>query len=103
MDKMSIGDSGGTTTEVIPGPIVETTYGKLRGTVHNGIHAFKGIRYGAPTGGKMRFMAPEKPASWTGVRDAFTFGHQSPQNMHYTDVLAPQADASIEGYSEDCL
>ena len=23
--------------------------------------------------------------------------------MHYTDVLAPQADASVEGYDEDCL
>jgi para-nitrobenzyl esterase len=83
--------------------IVDTTGGKLRGTVHDGIHAFKGIPYGAPTGGKMRFMPPGKPAPWTGVRDALKFGHQSPQNMRYTEVLAPQADASVEGYDEDCL
>jgi para-nitrobenzyl esterase len=83
--------------------IVETMGGKLRGTVHDGIHAFKGIPYGAPTGGKMRFMPPGKPAPWTGVRDAFKFGHQSPQNMRYMEVLAPQADASVEGYDEDCL
>jgi len=85
------------------GVVAETAGGKLRGTTNSGIHAFKGIPYGAPTGGKMRFMAPGKPAPWTGVRDAFKFGHQSPQNMNYIEVLAPQADDKVEGYDEDCL
>ncbi len=82
--------------------VVETTAGKLRGLVRGGIHIFKGAPYGASTAGKMRFMAPRPPAPWTGVRDAFAFGHQSPQLMSYTDVLAPQAPAS-EGFDEDCL
>jgi para-nitrobenzyl esterase len=89
--------------EPVPGAVVDTANGKLRGTTHNGIHAFKGIPYGESTAGKNRFLAPVKPAPWTGVRDAFRFGHWSPQNIHFVDVLAPQADDKVEGYGEDCL
>ncbi|HTR39178.1 MAG TPA: carboxylesterase/lipase family protein [Bryobacteraceae bacterium] len=85
------------------GKTVDISSGKIRGKVHDGIHAFKGIPYGAPTGGKMRFMAPVKPEPWPGVRDCFTFGHQSPQNMNYVEVLAPQANGAADGYDEDCL
>jgi para-nitrobenzyl esterase len=85
------------------GAVVQTNTGKVRGMVHNRIHSFKGIPYGASTAGKNRFMPPVKPEPWTGVRDAFQFGHWSPQNIGYTDVLAPQADMSVEGSGEDCL
>ncbi len=84
------------------GPTVDTTAGKVRGRLRMGIHAFKGIPYGASTAGAKRFMAPTKPAPWTGVREAVRYGHQSPQNMRFTEVLAPQADPS-EGFDEDCL
>jgi para-nitrobenzyl esterase len=84
------------------GPTVDTTLGKVRGRLHTGIHAFKGIPYGASTGGAKRFMAPAKAAPWTGVREAVRYGHQSPQNMRFTEVLAPQADPA-EGFDEDCL
>jgi para-nitrobenzyl esterase len=84
------------------GAVVETTAGKVRGTARNGIHSFKGIPYGASTAGANRFMPPVPPTPWTGIRDAFEYGHQAPQNMHFTDVLAPQADPA-EGFDEDCL
>lgn len=85
-----------------PGPIVTTATGKVQGSVRGGIHAFKGIPYGESTAGANRFMPPVKRRPWSGVLAATRYGHQAPQTMNYTQVLAPQADPA-EGFSEDCL
>jgi para-nitrobenzyl esterase len=84
------------------GQEVQTTAGRIRGTVQGGIHSFKGVPYGASTAGANRFMPPLPPLPWTGVRECTRYGHQAPQNMSFTEVLAPQADPA-EGFDEDCL
>lgn len=61
--------------------IVETRYGKFAGIAEGGALAFHGVPYGAPTGGRNRFMPPTPPAFWNDVRSA-------PKNR----IIAPQKD-----------
>jgi para-nitrobenzyl esterase len=62
--------------------IVETTAGMVRGYVRNGIVTFKGMPYAATTAGAGRFMAPQKPAPWAGVRSSMALGFACPQAFH---------------------
>jgi len=62
--------------------LAETSSGKIRGYIHNDIFNFKGIPYGAPTGGENRFMPPKKVDPWNGVRDCLVYGPVSPQKIN---------------------
>jgi para-nitrobenzyl esterase len=96
-------------------PVVETAYGKVRGYATNGVHTFRGIRYGATTSGKNRFFPPQKPDPWTGVRDATSYGYSAPQtNPSMRGIPGPESPiakilAASDGFratpaeSEDCL
>ena len=85
------------------GPVANTTSGKIRGVVQeNKVNAFRGIPYGAPTGGANRFMPPVKPEAWTGIKDTVEWGPEAPQGPH-TEI--PEVAATIPKLtiSEDCL
>src|SRR4029453_11502212 len=76
--------------------IAETSAGKVRGVVAEGVNIFKGIPYGGTTAGKNRFMPPTKPTPWAGTLVALDYGPSAPQG---SGDVAPGSLAQ----SEDCL
>ena len=91
---------------LLPGHLVQaqpstvearTRFGAVRGLRAGAVNVFKGIPYGADTGGANRFMPPQDPTPWGGVREAFEYGPAAPQSDPAT---GQQQDG---GESEDCL
>lgn len=78
--------------------IVTIHTGKLRGTTHAGVTAFKGIPYAAPPVGKLRWQPPQPAAHWKGVRDATHYGHDCMQ-LPFPQDAAPLRTTP----SENCL
>ena len=80
------------------GPIAATPAGRLCGareTVDGTpVDAFLGIPFAAPTSGSHRFLPPRPAATWSGVRNATSFGPVCPQTGDQVTGLA---------VSEDCL
>jgi carboxylesterase type B len=81
--------------------VVNTRPGKVRGSVADGVHTFKGIPYAAPPFGANRLRPPQPIVPWSGVRDALTYGPKAPQLPYPppVDVLLPEF--AVPG--EDCL
>ncbi|MFH0758012.1 MAG: carboxylesterase family protein [Bacteroidota bacterium] len=86
--------------------IADTAYGKVRGFILRGIQIFRGIPYGADTGGKNRFMPPQKPEPWADIFPAVWWGNTAPQIMdkRYANSYASFVDHwNYDDVSEDCL
>jgi len=94
--------------------VVKTTNGSVQGLVKDGVQVLKGIRYGAPPVGPLRFMPPAKPKPWKGAADATEFGAPAIQ-MAPPISASPATDfgrqlatiyptpAEIKIQNEDCL
>jgi para-nitrobenzyl esterase len=81
-------------------PTVTVSSGALKGVQSGNLEIFKGVPYAAPPVGPLRW-APTAPApSWSGVRDATSFGAICPQPKRPDGVAAAGAGMA---QSEDCL
>ena len=114
--------SGSGSKQGCPGPssvplvtkVINTTNGRVQGLVNDGVHTFKGIRYGAPPIGTLRWMPPQKPEPWKTILDCSSYGAPAMQIAGGT-IAAPVSDfgmgmgrvfttpSDLKIQNEDCL
>lgn len=87
-------------------PVARTSAGLIRGYRQGGVSMFKGVPYGAPTGGANRFRPPKPPMPWQGVRSALHYGPIAPQDkgmgrFHDEEAFIFRWNDAVA--NEDCL
>jgi para-nitrobenzyl esterase len=82
-------------------PIVETSNGKIQGQLRGDLRVFRGIPFAAPPVGERRWLPPEPPGPWTGVRAADSFGPICPQLPERSAIFTARGPAPM--MNEDCL
>ena len=86
------------------GGTAQTRHGRVRGLQKNGVQQFWSVPYGASTAGANRFMPPQAPDAWSGVRDCFQLGERAlmqPGSMEPAAVVRAVNRETEEG--EACL
>lgn len=90
-----------TTTDPAVGTVTTTTaHGPVAGTAPAGVAVFRGIPYGAPTGGEGRWAPPRPPAPWDDVLDCTATAVAAPQNP---SLLETALGSPGLVFDEDCL
>uniref|UniRef100_A0A8B9KSJ0 Neuroligin-3-like n=1 Tax=Astyanax mexicanus TaxID=7994 RepID=A0A8B9KSJ0_ASTMX len=101
-------------------PTVNTALGRLRGmrvaVAAEGlgpVDQYLGVPYAAPPVGEKRFMPPDAPSAWSGVRNATRFSPVCPQTVRNAvpDIMMPiwatynldTVATYLQEQSEDCL
>jgi len=83
----------------IDGPVVTISNGQLRGVIRrSGGAEFLGIPFAQPPVGNLRWREPQAVKSWSGIRDASSFGAPCAQT-----VLGDWNRHDAETSKEDCL
>ncbi|GAA2067676.1 carboxylesterase family protein [Leifsonia soli] len=81
-------------------PVVVTSAGAVRGRDDGRVSTWRGIRYGEPPTGRLRWRSPIPAAPWSGVADAVAFGPAAPQRPNPAVPLGPPGETRMD---EDCL
>jgi para-nitrobenzyl esterase len=85
-------------------PVLETASGTVCGETIGAVHVFRGVRYGAPTGGTNRFRPPRPCTPWAGIADAVTAPPSAPQRQPRGYELPFYAwYGATQPQREDCL
>jgi para-nitrobenzyl esterase len=87
-------------------PIVQTSNGKIQGTANteNKVHIFKGIPFGAPPVGNLRWKAPQPVQNWKGIKQCTAFLASPMQNKPKPFFCwSEEFIAQPEPINEDCL
>ncbi len=62
-------------------PVIKTSYGVISGSIDEGIFTFKGIPYAKAN----RFMPPQAPDAWDGIRECVSYGPVAKQIVSWID------------------
>ncbi|MEZ7275161.1 carboxylesterase family protein [Sphingobium sp. 10 DY56-G10] len=78
--------------------VATTEYGKVQGSIVDGVESWKGIPFAAPPVDALRWQPPKPAARWSGVRETTAYRNDCMQEPFPSDA-APLGTTP----SEDCL